>query len=126
MAINVTVGGVQLPSPSEFSIDYNPITSDAGRLLNGNLALEKGINHKHTITLSYDVISKEDLATIMGLTWTKYKTDRRSIVSTVTFEDIDGSIVTMKAYFAPFSANTRSGLNRNGMWSSVKFKFIEL
>lgn len=118
--------GVELPTPSDFDIEYQPMmTSDTGRLLSGTM-VAKGLTKKFKVVLDYSNdlgITDEDVLKIIGGTWDKFGTNQEESY-VLSFVLPGGITKSITCYFGPFKLS-RKKRSEKGEWKGLKVEFIE-
>ena len=119
------VNGIVLPEPTEYDIEFQPITDGGERNLAGKMVGLVGIAPKYKIPLSWDYLTDSELNTIMGCTWDEFESNLR-IEVTFTFPSYAGRVKTIQAYFSPMQVKRTSGAYLNNGWENFSITFIEM
>lgn len=116
------INGYVIPTPSDFTIEYQPIT-EAERLENGDMQIT-AVAGKFKGVLVYNFISVKDLNVILGYTWDTFKSSK-VITQTFTFPSPNGA-VSIKSYFSPFTIKLTPDTLKRGGYAGLQISFIEL
>ena len=117
MASHFKVNGTYIKSPSTFKIERYLVTN-LERLANADMVGDL-IAKKLKFYFTYESLTGEDLATILGAIW-----DSGTIFYELEYHDDDGSAHTVTVYSGSIPSELHKA-SKNWVWKNVTFDLIQ-
>lgn len=121
------IDGIEMPKPSEWLVNYKPMSVDAERLVGNGKMVIPYLSHAYEVTWTYKYLSSEDYDKIFNA-YIKSTIVNKSFYHKLTTKDSNSDdILTMEIYTqSDFTAPLYRIKNGVRYYKDVKFVFVSL